>query len=55
VTVWAMSTTLYFTSKDMQNAAVSIGKSVRTVERQIRRAVQKGQVRELGKGSYEKI
>lgn len=44
-----------FTSKDMQNAAVSIGKSVRTVERQIRRAVQKGQVRELGKGSYEKI
>ncbi len=44
-----------FTSKDMQAAAVKIGKSVRTVERQIRRAVQKGQIKELGKGSYEKI
>lgn len=44
-----------FTSKDMQNAAVRIGKSIRTVERQIRRAIQKKQVKELGKGSYEKI
>ncbi len=44
-----------FSSKDMQNAAVRIGKSIRTVERQIRRAIQKGQVKELGKGSYEKI
>lgn len=45
----------HFTSKDMQTAALSINKSVRTVERQIRRAIQKGQVKELGKGSYEKI
>ena len=44
-----------FNSKDMQNAAVKIGKSIRTVERQIRRAIQKKQVKELGKGSYEKI
>jgi hypothetical protein len=44
-----------FTSKDMQAAAVKISKSVRTVERQIRRAIQKGQVKELGKGSYQKI
>ena len=44
-----------FSSKDMQTAAIRIGKSVRTVERQIRRAIQKNQVKELGKGSYEKI
>lgn len=44
-----------FTSKDMQTAAVKISKSVRTVERQIRRAIQNGQVKELGKGSYRKI
>jgi hypothetical protein len=44
-----------FTSKDMQAAAMKISKSVRTVERQIRRAIQKGQVKELGKGSYQKI
>ena len=45
----------HFTSKDMKAAAVKISKSVRTVERQIRRAIQKGQVKELGKGSYQKI
>lgn len=44
-----------FTSKDMQAAAVKISKSVRTVERQIRRAINNGQVKELGKGSYQKI
>ena len=44
-----------FTSKDMQAAAVKISKSVRTVERQIRRAINKGEVKELGKGSYQKI
>lgn len=44
-----------FTSKDMQAAAVKISKSVRTVERQIRRAIERGQVKELGRGSYRKI
>ena len=44
-----------FTSKDMQAAAVKISKSVRTVERQIRRAINNGQVKEFGKGSYQKI
>ena len=44
-----------FTSKDMQAAAVKISKSVRTVERQIRRAINNGQVKELGTGSYQKI
>lgn len=44
-----------FTSKDMKAAAVKITKSLRTVERQVRRAIQKGQVKELGKGSYQKI
>ena len=38
-----------FTSKDMQAAAVKISKSVRTVERQIRRAIQNGQAKGLGK------
>lgn len=44
-----------FKSKDMQIAAISINKSVRTVERQIRRAIQKGQVKEISKGYYEKV
>jgi hypothetical protein len=39
----------------MKAAAVKISKSLRTVERQVRRAIQKGQVKELGKGSYQKI
>ena len=45
----------HFTSKDMKAAALKINKSVRTVERQVRRAIHKGQVKELGKGSYQKI
>ncbi len=44
-----------FTSKDMQSAAVRIGRSIRTVERQIRRAIENGQVRELSKGNYRKL
>ncbi len=44
-----------FTSKDMQAAAVDIGKSIRAIERQIRRAINNGQVKELGKGSYQKV
>lgn len=43
-----------FNAKDLKAAAVHIGKSLRTVERQIRRAIDKGQVRELGKGKYRK-
>lgn len=43
-----------FTSKDMQAAATRIGRSIRTVERQIRRAIDNGQVRELSKGNYRK-
>jgi hypothetical protein len=39
----------------MKAAAVKISKSLRTVERQIRRAIERGQVKELGKGSYQKI
>ena len=44
-----------FTSKDMQAAAMKIGKSIRTVERQVRRAIECGQVKMIGKGSYKKI
>lgn len=44
-----------FTSKDMQSAAVSIGRSIRTVERQIRRAIENHQVEALGKGNYCKL
>lgn len=43
-----------FTSKDMQSAALRIGKTVRTVERQIRRAIENGQVKEIARGSYRK-
>lgn len=43
-----------FTSKDMREAAVKISKTLRTVERQVRRAVQSGQVKELGRGLYKK-
>ena len=43
-----------FTSKDMQSAALRIGKTVRTVERQIRRAIENGQVKEMTRGSYRK-
>ena len=43
-----------FSSEDLKATAVKIGKSVRTVQRQIRRAIGSGQVRELGKGSYQK-
>lgn len=45
----------HFTSKDMKAAAIHIGKSIRTVERQIRRAIDLGQVCELSKGIYRKI
>ena len=44
-----------FTSKDMQAAAMKIGKSIRTVERQVRRAIECGQVKMIGKGNYKKI
>ncbi|MDO4826022.1 MAG: DUF3987 domain-containing protein [Bacteroidia bacterium] len=44
-----------FTSQDMKTAAALIGRSPRTVERQIRRAIENGQVQELGRGTYKKI
>lgn len=44
----------YFTSKDMKEAATKIGKSLRTIERQIRRAIDKGQVEEISRGNYRK-
>ena len=44
-----------FTSKNMQAAALKIGKSIRTVERQVRRAIEYGQVKMVGKGCYKKI
>lgn len=43
-----------FTAEDMQALAVKLGKSVRTIQRQIRRAIELGQVRGLAKGSYIK-
>ncbi|MGM9768146.1 MAG: hypothetical protein ACI3Z0_06760 [Candidatus Cryptobacteroides sp.] len=44
-----------FTSEDMQALSVKLGKSIRTIQRQVRRAIQNGQVKELSKGRYEKF
>lgn len=44
-----------FTSEDMQALSVKLGKSIRTIQRQVRRAIQNGQVKELTKGRYEKV
>ena len=44
-----------FTSEDMQVLSVKLGKSIRTIQRQIRRAIQNGQVKELSKGRYERL
>lgn len=44
-----------FTSEDMQVLSVKLGKSIRTIQRQIPRAIQNGQVKELSKGRYERL
>lgn len=44
-----------FSSEDMQALSVKLGKSIRTIQRQVRRAIQKGQVKELAKGRYEQV
>ena len=44
-----------FSSEDMQSIAVKLGKSIRTIQRQVRRAIQNGQVKELAKGRYEQV
>ena len=44
-----------FSSEDMQDLSVKLGKSIRTIQRQVRRAIQNGQVKELAKGRYEQV
>lgn len=44
-----------FTSEDMQVLSVKLGKSIRTIQRQVRRAIQNGQVKELSKGRYKRL
>ena len=44
-----------FSSEDMQALSVKLGKSIRTIQRQVRRAIQNGQVKELAKGRYEQV
>ncbi len=44
-----------FNAEDMQTLSVKLGKSLRTIQRQVRRAIQNGQVKELAKGRYEKV
>ena len=35
--------------------SVKLGKSIRTIHRQVRRAIQNGQVKELSKGRHERL
>lgn len=44
-----------FNDEDMQTLSVKLGKSLRTIQRQVLRAIQNGQVKELAKGRYEKV
>ena len=44
-----------FSSEDMQALSVKLGTSIRTIQRQVRRAIQNGQVKELAKGRYEQV
>lgn len=44
-----------FTSEDMQVLSVKLGKSIRTIQRQVRRATQNGQIIEISKERYERL
>ena len=44
----------YFTVEDMKGVAAKVGKSLRTVRRQVARAVEAGEVRQVKHGEYRK-
>lgn len=45
----------YFTTDDMKEVAKSIGKSLRTVRRQVARAIEAGEILQVKHGEYKKI
>jgi len=45
----------YFTTDDMKKVAVKIGKTLRTVRRQISRAIDAGEVSQVKHGEYKKL
>ena len=44
----------YFTTEDMKDIAKKIGKSLRTVRRQVGRAIEAGEIRQVKHGEYKK-
>ena len=45
----------YFKTDDMKEVAKSIGKSLRTVRRQVARAIEAGEILQVKHGEYKKI
>ena len=44
-----------FTSEDMQAISVKLGKSIRTIQHQVRRSIKNGQDKEFANGRYEQV
>lgn len=44
----------YFTTEDMKKVAANVGKSLRTVRRQIARAIEAGEIQQVKHGEYRK-
>lgn len=44
-----------FTTDDMKAIALKIGKSLRTIRRQIKRAIESGEVQMIRAGEYKKL
>lgn len=45
----------YFTTEDMKKVAANVGKSLRTVRRQIARAIEAGEIQQVKHGEYKKM
>ena len=45
----------YFKTEDMKDIAAKIGKTLRTVRRQVARAIQAGEVVQVKHGEYKKV
>ena len=45
----------YFTTEDMKKLAANVGKSLRTVRRQIARAIEAGEIQQVKHGEYKKM
>lgn len=45
----------YFTTEDMKKVAANVGKSLRTMRRQIARAIEAGEIQQVKHGEYKKM